>query len=450
MSNSLNPVFGEWYTEKQLGSGTDGKVFSIYKEKYDGTKERSVLKIIRLGENRGDIKTFDPNENIVIENEEEYYSTIISGITENIKAVMESDGGKHIVRYEDFELRKASDGKGRLILLKLEEMRSLADLLKDFSFTLEETLRLGISVCKSLIKCRSFGGYIYPNLKPENILFDRNGVCKLGDLGTFSLLEPAKTSIAYKRTQYYMAPEIIRTGRMNNTADTYALGLVLYMLSNRGRLPFAEPYPEKVTINALNEGVQKRAAGVAFPDPQLASDELKRIISKACAFKPNDRYFTPEQMLSDLTNALNNKPFEAAVYNDVYSVTTTGYDMPEDVLIPEVEEIEKAPEQETKVISLRQEIKIPEIVPTYKKETPVKKKLTNYEKLPEIKRKKKRNKEMESRILTMLIITVLLFVLMVTSIVLNSKGDEETIQSIAAVVNNYYFSLMEGGLLYGC
>ena len=450
MSNSLNPVFGEWYTEKQLGSGTDGKVFSIYREKYDGTKEKSVLKIIRLGENRGDIKTFDPNENVVIENEEEYYSTIISGITENIKAVMESDKGKHIVRYEDFELRKASDGKGRLILLKLEEMRSLADLLKDFSFTLEETLRLGISVCKALIKCRSFGGYIYPNLKPENILFDRNGVCKLGDLGTFSLLEPAKTSIAYKRTQYYMAPEIIRTGRMNNTADTYALGLVLYMLSNRGRLPFAEPYPEKVTINALNEGVQKRAAGEKFPEPQLASDELKKIIAKACAAKPNERYFTPEQMLSDLTNALNNKPFEEAVYNDVYSVTTSGYDMPEDVLIPSVEEIEKAPEQETKVVSLKQEIKIPEIIPAYKKETPVRKKLTNYEKLPEIKRKKRRNKEMESRILTMLIITVLLFVLMVTSIVLNASGDEETLQSIVASVGNYYYSFMEGGLLNGC
>lgn len=450
MSNSLNPVFGEWYTEKQLGSGTDGKVFSIYKERYDGTRDRAVLKIIRLGENRGDIKTFDPNENVVIENEEEYYSTIISGITENIKAVMESDKGKHIVRYEDFELRKASDGKGRLILLKLEEMRSLADLLKDFSFTLEETLRLGISVCKSLIKCRSFGGYIYPNLKPENILFDRNGVCKLGDLGTFSLLEPAKTSIAYKRTQYYMAPEIIRTGRMNNTADTYALGLVLYMLSNRGRLPFAEPYPEKVTINALNEGVQKRAAGEKFPEPQLASDELKKIIAKACAAKPNERYFTPEQMLSDLTNALNNKPFEEAKYNDVYSVTTSGYEMPEDVLIPSVEEIEKAPEQETKVVSLKQEIKIPEIIPTYKKETPVRKKLTNYEKLPEIKRKKRRNKEMESRILTMLIITVLLFVLMVTSIVLNAGGDEETLQSISAVVGNYYYSFMEGGLLNGC
>lgn len=451
MSNSLNPVFGEWYTERQLGSGTDGKVFSIYKEKYDGTKERSVLKIIRLGENRGDIKTIDPNENIVIENEEEYYSTIIAGITDNIKSVMDSDKGKHFVRYENFELRKASDGKGRLILLKLEEMRSLSELLKEFSFTLEETLRLGISVCKSLIKCRTFGGYIYPNLKPENILFDRNGVCKLGDFGTFSLLEPAKTSVAYKRTQYYMAPEFIKNGKINCTADTYSLGLILYMLSNRGRLPFAEPYPEKVTINSLNEGVQKRVAGECFPEPQLASDELKKIIAKACAYKPNERYFTPEQMLSDLQNALDNKPFEEAQYNDVYSVSEQGFDIPEeDVMIPEVEEIVREPEQETKVISLRQEIKIPEIVPAYKKTPQPKKKVVRYEKLPEIKRKKKHNKEMESKILTMLIITVALFVLMITSIVLHSSSDEETLQSIQGVICNNYYMFSSGGLLYGC
>ena len=115
-----------------------------------------------------------------------------------------------------------------------------------------------------------------------------------------------------------------------------------------------------------------------------------------------------------------------------------------------IEDFHKEPEQETKVISLKQEIKIPEIVPTYKKEVQVKKKITNYEKLPEIKLKKKHNKEMESKILKLLIITVLLFVLMVTSIALHTQGDDESIQSIAAVVNNYYYSLMEGGLLNGC
>ena len=79
-----------------------------------------------------------------------------------------------------------------------------------------------------------------------------------------------------------------------------------------------------------------------------------------------------------------------------------------------------------------------------------KKKKASFEKLPEIKDKKRHNREMESKILKLLIITVILFVLMITSIAMHAKGDGDTIQSIAGVVNNYYYSLMEGGLLSGC
>lgn len=453
MSNSLNPVFGEWYTDRQLGTGTDGKVFSIYRQKYDGTRENSILKIIRLGENREEKRNLfseEDDDNIVAETQDEYYEKIISNITDNVKTLMESDGGKYFVKYEDMELRKASDGKGRLILLKLEEMRSLSDLLKEFSFTLEETLRLGISVCKSLIKCRKFG-YIYPNLKPENILFDRNGVCKLGDFGTFSLLEPAKSGVAYKRTQYYMAPEFIKTGNVNSTVDTYALGLVLFMLTNRNRLPFSEEYPNKVTVSSLNEGVQKRSAGVALPEPSLASEELKKIIAKACAFKPNDRYFTPEQMLSDLKNALDNKPFTKAEYDDVYS-DAAGYDMPEEeVLIPEVEQTDFEPEQEIEVVSLKEEIKIPDIIPAYKrKPQPTKKKIVRYEKLPEIKRKKMPSKGLIQRIIKTAIITILMLILTVTSIVLNSRDSEDKNETVLAAISTYNHIVSGGAFINGC
>jgi hypothetical protein len=50
----------------------------------------------------------------------------------------------------------------------------------------------------------------------------------------------------------------------------------------------------------------------------------------------------------------------------------------------------------------------------------------------------------------MLIITVVLFVLMVTSIALHSSGDEETLQSIQGAISNYYYMLSSGGILYGC
>ena len=60
-------------------------------------------------------------------------------------------------------------------------------------------------------------------------------------------------------------------------------------------------------------------------------------IKKACAFKPNVRYFTPEQMLSDLKNALNNQPFEQAKFDDVYSQSSSEEGTSESVVIPDVE-----------------------------------------------------------------------------------------------------------------
>lgn len=365
MTNSLNPVFGQWYVDKQLGNGTDGKVFSIYREKYDGTKETAVMKMLRLGENRNERKTFNLNGEKESQSEEKF-DKIINKITKSIETVKKADNGKFFIKYEDLELRNASDGKGRLILIKLEEGKSLAQVLKGFSFTLEETYRLGINVCQALQKCRTFD-YIYPNLKPENILFDKEGRCKIGDFGSFSCLEPAKTSISYKRTQYYMAPELIKTGNINCTCDTYSLGLILYMLTNRGRLPFTEPYPMDVTVNSLNEATSRRMKGEKLPKPALASEQIWKIIKKACAFRPNDRYFTPEQMLSDLKNAMNNQPFEAAKFDDVYSVSKTDGSDDESVVIPEIEQTTITEEKETDVLSIKEEIQIPEIEEHYKR-----------------------------------------------------------------------------------
>lgn len=363
MSNSLNPVFGQWYVGRQLGNGTDGKVFTIYKEKYDGTRETAVMKMLRLGENRNERKTF----NLTGEKEPAGvgFDKTIKKICNSIETVKKADNGKFFIKYEDLELRNASDGKGKLILIKLEEGKSLAQVLKGFSFTLEETYRLGINICQALQKCRSFD-YIYPNLKPENILFDKEGRCKIGDFGSFSCLEPAKSSISYKRTQYYMSPEFIRTGNINCTCDTYSLGLILYMLTNRGRLPFTEPYPEDVTVNSLNESTQRRMKGEALPKPVLASEQIWSIIKKACAFKPNDRYFTPEQMLSDLKNAMNNQPFEEAKFDDVYSVSDSN-DENESVIIPEVEKTAVNAEKEIDILSIKEEIQIPQMPPEFKK-----------------------------------------------------------------------------------
>lgn len=448
MSNSLNPVFGDWYTDKQIGSGTDGKVFSIYRVKADGSKETSMLKIIRLGENRNERKFFaDDSSN---SNSAPNYDEIIKKIKRNIITVKKLDMGKNIVNYEALEVREASDNKGQLLLIKLQEMRSLSQLLDEFSFTYEETVRLGLSVCKGLIKCRQFN-YTYPNLKPENILFDRNGMCKLGDLGSFSCLEPSKSSIAFKRTQYYMAPEFIKTGKVSKTADIYSLGLVLYMLTNRGRLPFVEPYPQKLTVNSFNEATVKRVSGEKFSKPVLCSDKLWKIIQKACAYNPNERYQLPEELYSDLKRLLMTTDFSDNTQYDVYSERIDNDESEAEVMVPSYEEGGYDPlaeefGDEWIAPDLKTEIKIPDWIPMYKRQKE-KRKATTFESLPEIKKRKpvpKKKIESLKELVTVALIALVLLILFITCMVMRFSGDDQTLTTLSCVLyeNIYALSLL--------
>lgn len=450
MPQSFDPVFGSWFTESQIGSGTDGKVYSLKRETADGKTEHSVLKIIRLGENRNEKKSFN---NIVEPDSSEengYYEKIIKNITDNIKVIQKVDNGKRFVKYEEWETRRASDNRGYIILIRLERARSLADLLNEFSFTLDETLRIGISVCRSLMRCRDFG-YIYPNLKPENILFDERGICKLGDFGSFSCLEPSRTSFAFKRTQYYMSPEFIRTGNVNGTVDTYALGLILYSLINRGRLPFTEPYPQKLTVSSLDSSKQKRIDGEELPEPALCDEALFKIISKACAYKPEERYLSPKQMLADLKNALEKKPFEETVYDDVYSVSSEKEEpLPESEKEPE--EKKEEPKPAPRAVSLREEIQIPNVTPKdYAKEDlkPRKKRPNNFKALPtNAKKRSAANKTDIKQVIIFSVIALILLIFLVFSLSLKFKGsDNETTAAVLGVINS--FAEYGGNLIYG-
>ena len=317
MSLNFDPVFGTWYTGERIGTGTDGRVYAVTSA--DGKK--GMMKIIRIASARAE--SFSYNQ---IDAPEDAAGSILDDIEANIRTVAQADGGRYFIRYDETQRRMSSDGRDEILLIRMEEARSLESMLADFSLTESETIQLGISVCRSLAKSRKFG-YIYPNLKPENILVDRSGVVKLGDFGSFSLLEPAKNSVAFKKTQYYMAPEFIRTGKINTTCDTYALGLVLFMLTNRGRLPFIRPYPEEVTVKALDYSKQCRVSGKYLPAPETASEGLFAVISKACSPDVNERYLNPQEMLADL-RALAGQTVTQRPASEVYSSGPEYYDEP--------------------------------------------------------------------------------------------------------------------------
>jgi serine/threonine protein kinase/CRP-like cAMP-binding protein len=69
---------------------------------------------------------------------------------------------------------------------------------------------------------------IYRDLKPENVMIDRNGYAKVIDLGFAKILKSGERTYTFLGTPDYMAPEIIRRMGYGTSVDYFALGVLIY------------------------------------------------------------------------------------------------------------------------------------------------------------------------------------------------------------------------------
>ncbi|XP_068572431.1 rhodopsin kinase grk7-b isoform X2 [Cebidichthys violaceus] len=93
---------------------------------------------------------------------------------------------------------------------------------------------------------------VYRDMKPENVLLDAKGQCRLSDLGLAVELPEGKTICQKAGTTGYMAPEILRQECYRMSVDWWALGCSIYEMV-AARLPFKD-FREKVQ----NEEVTRR------------------------------------------------------------------------------------------------------------------------------------------------------------------------------------------------
>lgn len=264
---------------------------ACYILKKDGSNTKYFLKHISLPESESSIRALILAGAVANEDgAQEYYGRIAEDYRSELDALIRLSDSPNIANILGYQIepKEAQVGYDVFILSRFRE--TLAAYTASNAMTNLHAINLGIDICNALIACRQ-GGYLFQNLKPENIYVDEQHRFQLGDLGLAATEDLQYASVPENYIGCYTAPELCGiSASLNLTADLYSLGLILYRIYNGNHAPFEdEETPEKAAD-------QLRLSGRELPAPLYADYELAEIINKACAFHPENRYQTPEEL----------------------------------------------------------------------------------------------------------------------------------------------------------
>ena len=298
---NLEPIFGSWYVDREIGSGSFGKVYAIYKDDA-GMRFWSALKIITIPLNDNEIQELDA-QGFTYEAKIKYFDNIAAGITEEIRIMNTLRGYSNIVCFEDHLTLMHSDGIGRDILIRMELLQRLDDYMRKIRATQYDVVCMLRDIAQALVLCDK-KNIIHRDIKPDNIMVSASGDYKLVDFGIARNMERASQASTKAGSYPYMAPEVQMHQHYGKSVDIYSLGIVAYRELNAYRYPFLPPYPQPFTAADRDNALYRRFSGEKLPMIPGVSRPLFSIIEKSAAFRPDHRYSSANELLSDLENVL--------------------------------------------------------------------------------------------------------------------------------------------------
>lgn len=184
----------------------------------------------------------------------------------------------HIYTFDEWE------GE-RYLVMELADRGSLDTRIEKQTRVAElEVLDIGIKIASALDLALKHN-LLHRDIKPGNILFDRDHEPKLVDFGLARTTDAEPESLTETHgTPYYVAPEKIQREKETFLSDMYSLGCTLYHALT-GHVPFEAPTVEELVAAHVH---------TQLTPPNLVVTEITQptsdVLSKMMAKNPADRY----------------------------------------------------------------------------------------------------------------------------------------------------------------
>lgn len=197
------------------------------------------------------------------------------------------------------------------IVMELLEGETLKNKIKDGSITIDKAIKYSIEIAKAL-KVAHKSNIIHRDIKPHNILIDKEDRVKVADFG----IARAITNFTITTTSnvlgsvHYFSPEQARGGYTDEKSDLYSLGVVMYEMAT-GRLPYEGETPIAVAMKHIEEEPQ---------DPReinpLISEDFANIILRAIKKRQIERYQSASELIHDLEGLERGEKVEIKDYSN--------------------------------------------------------------------------------------------------------------------------------------
>lgn len=239
----------------------------------------------------------------------DYFKTLGEDVIKEAEFLQKLSKLDGFLSYESWQMEPITSKRlGYQVYLVGTYKRSLEKYVRRNPVTHLEAVNLGLDLCSALSVCREAGA-LYVDLKPNNVFVSDKKEYRIGDLGFVQMDAMKYTALPDKYRSVYTPPELHDPmASLNLTADTYAVGMILYQLYNEGQLPFRDKAPEE-----------------PLPSPANADYELAEIIMKAIHPDPAQRWTDPKDMGKALAGYMQRN-----VINDTPITPYTALELPDE------------------------------------------------------------------------------------------------------------------------